>query len=282
MKTNPQNQTIILRSILNFLVKFVVILLVLFTAAIGLLYATQDRLIFPAPAIVEQPPVITDLTPVVIETPDGEKLAAFEHRAEASQATVLVFHGNGDAAMLQRTKARALVDAGMGVLLVEYRGYPGSTGNPTEAGLATDALASYDFVRSTTNGPIGLYAHSIGTGVAVKLATQRTVSAVVLESPFDSLLAIARLRFNWLPLDWLLKHPFRSDLHIADITAPILIMHGVLDRVIPIEHGRQLHALAPSGTEFIAIEDAGHNDLTRFGAHEKAVQFFKSTLKATQ
>lgn len=245
------------------------------------LYLLQEKMIFPAPGGAPPPGSVGGFDPVDIVTPDGETLRAYEHKAEAGEPTILVFHGNADAAYFQMQKGERLAANGFGVLLVEYRGYSGSTGSPTEAGLITDGLASYDHVRAQTEAPIGLYAHSLGTGVAVPMAVQRPVFAVVLESPFTSILDVARYRMGWVPLDILLKHPFHSDQKIGKVTAPIQIMHGTNDRVIPFALGKRLAELAPPRTKFLAIDGAGHNNLASFGSLEIAIAFFKEALDTT-
>ncbi|PHQ69175.1 MAG: hypothetical protein COB93_08715 [Sneathiella sp.] len=168
--------------------------------------------------------------------------------------------------------------AGFGVLLVEYRGYAGSSGAPTEAGVIADGLASYDYVRARSDQPIGLYAHSLGTAIAVPVAAAREVFAVVLAAPMTSIIDVARYRMGWVPFDGMIRYPFRSDLRIGAITAPLLILHGTEDKVIPFALGSRLAALAPTGTKFVAIEGAGHNDLPDFGALGMAITFFDETL----
>jgi uncharacterized protein len=245
----------------------------------GAMYLLQEKLIFPAPDFTPPSGTLGIFSPIDIPTDDGEILRAYEHPAAAEEATILVFHGNADAAVFQAGKGERLANSGFGVLLVEYRGYGGSTGTPTETGLISDGLASYDYIRAQTDAPIGLYAHSLGSGVAVPLAASRPVFAMVLEAPFTSILDVARHRMGWVPLDGLLKHPFRSDLVIGDIATPILILHGTDDRVIPFDLGKRLFELAPPGTEFIAIEGAGHNNLPAYGTIEQAIAFFKDVLK---
>ena len=260
-------------------VKFLIALILIFgVIPFAALYFLQEKLIFPAPTRTPPPGPVGSFDPVDIATPDGEILRAYEHKAEAGEATILVFHGNADAAYFQIKKGELLATSGFGVLLVEYRGYSGSTGSPTQIGLIMDGLASYDYVRAQTNDPSGLYAHSLGTGVAAPMAAIRPVFAVVLESPFTSILDVARHRMGWVPLNSLLKHPFRSDLVIGEITAPLLIMHGTDDRVIPFDLGMRLATLAPPGIEFVAIEGAGHNNLAAYGTIERAIAFFKSVL----
>ncbi len=272
-----------MRKAIGFAKGFLSFSITLYLAALVAMYFAQERLIFPAPDVDVRGVETEHFNPVSIPTPDGELLYALHHPAKRDEATILVFHGNGDAAIFQTAKGRRLVDQGFGVLLVEYRGYPGSTGHPTETGLFADGVAAYDFVHAQNKQAIGLYAHSLGTGVAVKLATERDVFAVVLEAPFDSLMAVAQGRFPWVPMSLLLKHRFRSDLLVTDVRSPMLIMHGSKDRAIPVHHGRQLHQRAGSKAKFLEIENAGHNDLSKFGATHNAIEFFKSVrdLKAT-
>lgn len=246
---------------------------------IAVLYFLQESLIFPAPTINGSMAKISGFKSVSIPTPDGEILSAYYHQPDGNKETVLVFHGNGDAAAYQQIKAKALVDTGYGALLVEYRGYGGSTGSPTAAGLFIDGIASYDFVRKMGNQPIGLYAHSLGTGVAVHLATKRKVFALVLESPFDSLQAVAQNQMPFIPMGIFLKHKFRSDELIGQIDTPILIMHGSDDALIPIEHGRRLMKAAPPDTVFMEIPGAGHNNLASFDSISTAIEFLKDASK---
>ena len=261
----------------HFLRVMLISITIFFLTTIAALYVLQDSMIFPSPATRGAVYQENGFRPVSIHTPDGESLASFYRPPETIQPTILVFHGNGDAAAYQQSKANQLAKSGFGVLLVEYRGYGGSSGVPSESGLYIDGMAAYDFVRQQSSQPIGLYAHSLGSGVAVLLATKRKIFALVLESPFDSLMAVAKRRFPWVPVSLLLKHKFQSDLLIGKIDAPILLIHGSDDRVIPIGHGKKLAEKAPFNTRFEEIAGAGHNNLQQFGSVDMAVEFFKST-----
>ncbi|MGI9356199.1 MAG: alpha/beta hydrolase [Rhizobiaceae bacterium] len=245
------------------------------TVIVFWLWLNQESMIFPAPNTAGVTLTVPGFFDVSLKTSDGEILRVFWRLPDTGKPVIIVFHGNGDAALFQQTKGRMLARAGFGVLLAEYRGYGGSTGSPSENGLHLDALAAYDFARNQTEVPIGVYAHSLGTGVALELALKRKVFALVLESPFDSLQAVAQSKMTWLPMSALLKHPFRSDHRIGKIDVPILIMHGNQDRVVPIEHGQRLVNLAPEGTDFVEISGAGHNDINQFGTIEQAIAFFR-------
>lgn len=261
---------------LSFVAKALV-LIGLATAPLWGLYAWQDDLIFPAPGAPATVPVLEEgFLPFPIETPDGTRLAAFHHPAEPGEASVVVFHGNADLAAWQRRKGRALREAGFGVLLAEYRGYGASTGQPSEAGLLEDALASLDALGE---GPVAVYGHSLGTALAVHAAAERPVAAVVLEAPFPSLRAVAEEAYPWLPVGLLLHHPFESDRRIGRVTAPVLILHGEADGVVGIHHGAALAALVPNLAGFRRYPRGGHS-LSGTSALDDAVAFLRSTLSS--
>ncbi|MDF2366486.1 alpha/beta fold hydrolase [Sneathiella sp.] len=248
----------------------------------AVMYFFQGLVVFPVPEAENPAEAVGGFAPVVITTPDGERLRAFYSPPGEMQASILVFHGNAETAANQIPRGEALSKAGFGVLLVEYRGYGGSTGEPTQDGVILDGLAAYDFLAAQSDQPIGILAHSLGTGVAIPVAAARAPFAVVLEAPFTSLLAIARYRMGWAPLDFMMKYPFHNDDVIGEVTAPILIIHGTADKVIPFEEGETLAALAPTGTAFIRIEGAGHNNLGRYGDMKMATSFFTKALAADQ
>lgn len=256
----------------------IAILAAAYLAATGYLYFFQDGMIFPAPNDQISMESDENFAQIDITTPDGESLFALHHPSQDGEATIIIFHGNGDAAIHQKPRGQKLIDAGFGVLLAEYRGYPGSTGKASEAGLFTDARAIYDYLLEQRPQKIGLYGHSLGTGVSTYLASTRDIFALVLEGPFDALAAIAAERYPWIPVWQLIKHKFQSDIYIKDLDAKILIMHGDLDTTVPIKYGRRLHKAAPKGTKFVEITDGRHSDLENFGSEEKAVDFFKQAL----
>ena len=227
---------------------------------VGALFALQDRMIFPAPR-GPLPAASAGLALEAIETPDGERLAALWHAPEAGEPTVLFLHGNGTAIARLEPVAAAWASLAYGFLAPAWRGYPGSTGAPSEAGLLIDAEAAYDWVAVRTDGPIVVYGQSLGSGAAVHVAAERDPAALVLEAPYDSVLAVSSARFPFVPVGALLRHPFRSDRKIGRVRAPVLVVHGTADGVIPIAHGRALHALAPDGARFVEVPGATHFDI---------------------
>ena len=169
---------------------------------------------------------------------------------------------------------RALTADGTGLVALSYRGYGGSTGRPTESGMIADALAAYDFA-ATRYPPdrIAVWGELIGSGVAVALAAEKPVGRVVLESPFTSITDIAAKIYWFFPVRWLIKDPFRSDLRIPKVTAPVLVLHGDRDIIVPFALGKQLYALIPGPKRFVRFPGAGHNELAAHGALDVAKEF---------
>jgi hypothetical protein len=178
------------------------------------------------------------------------------------QPVILYFHGNGGALRYRADRYRALTQDGTGLVALSYRGYGGSSGRPSEAGLIEDARAAYAFAAERyPESRLVLWGESLGTGVAIALAAEKKVARLVLESPYLSTVAIAASAYPFVPVRWLMKDQFRSDLRIHDVTAPVLIVHGDRDTVIPIESGEQLYALIAGPKRFLRVPGAGHEDL---------------------
>ena len=242
-----------------------------YAGAAVLLFTMQERFLFPAPpGDVPAPPPGFERVTIKSGT---ERLPAYWHPPEPGETTVVRFHGNGDAIGFQRPIGEALAAADFGVLLAEYRGYPGATGSPSEAGLFADGEAAFDFARERTDGSVALYAHSLGAAVAVHVATVRNVSRLVLEAPFESMRSEVARRVSWLPVDRLLRHPFRTDERLERVKAPTLVIHGGRDGVIDSRSGERVAKRL--GAPFVLLKDAGHNDLWSHGALERAVAFLR-------
>ena len=259
---------------MKLLVGIAVLAALLWLAASAVLWWTQESFLFPAPRYeLPEPPRIH------LER-DGVRVPVLWHPPEAGEATVIRFHGNGDSLLTQARVGEALRDRGFGVLVVGYRGYPGATGpadlnRASEAHMVADGLAAFDWARERTAGPIAVYGHSLGAGVAAQVAARRPVSAAVLESPFLSMRELVAEKVPWVPVGLLLRHPMRSDLAIPNVDAPVLVVHGGRDGLIPPRHGQALAALAKEGT-FVELPEAGHNDLIARGSLDRAVRFLEA------
>ena len=215
---------------------------------------------------------------VTLTTADGLDLLAWYWPAADGSPTLAMVHGNAGNIGPRAPKMASFVAAGFGVLLVEYRGYGGNPGRPTEQGLKTDGAAALAWLRDRGVPPdrTVLYGESLGSGVAVFLATQHPVAAVVLEAPYTSITALARRQFWFLPVDWLLWDRFDSLSRIADVPVPVLIVHGTADRVIPVGHGQAL--AAASHAELRLFEGAGHVTLFDHGADGVIRDWLRATV----
>jgi acetyl esterase/lipase len=197
------------------------------------MYAMQRTLVFPklADHVTAADAGFPEAQEVALQTSDGERLVAWYVPPKPDKPLFIYFHGNGDTLNWRVSRDRSLVADGSGLLAVSYRGYEGSTGSPSEDGMHLDAAAAYEFAIDHQIAPdrIVLWGHSLGTGVAVRLAAERKIKALVLEAPYTSVADVAAMNYPLLPVRWLLKDQFRSDLLIGKVTAPVLVFHGDKD-----------------------------------------------------
>jgi uncharacterized protein len=234
----------------------------IYLVALGALVFEQRRLIY-IPNTVETPPASVGLPQAQVlhvATEDGQTLLAWYIPPAPGKPLLLYFHGNANGLEARNVRFQNLVATGDGLLAVEYRGFAGSTGSPTEAGLLLDAEAAYAqaLKLGTPPGRIVVIGESLGTGVAVALAANHPVPALVLDSPYSSVADVAAARYWMFPVRLLLLDAFRSDLRIGHVTAPVIMFHGTADTVIPIRFGETLFALANSPKDFVRVEGAGH------------------------
>src|SRR6266851_100075 len=253
-----------------------IIALVGYGGFVALLYVGQRALqYFPerfrtSPAAAGVP----EAEEVVLDSADGERVIIWHIQPRGEKPVVLYFHGNGGSLAWRVERLRALAADGTGLVALSYRGYGGSSGRPTETGLIADAFAAYAFAAARyPAGRIALWGESIGSGVAVALAAEKPVGRIVLESPFTSVADIAARIYWFLPVRWLIKDPFRSDLRIGKVTAPVLVLHGDRDNIVPIALGEQLYALIEAPKRFVRFPGAGHNELGARGALDAAKLF---------
>ncbi|MCC7429066.1 MAG: alpha/beta fold hydrolase [Alphaproteobacteria bacterium] len=216
-----------------------------------------------------------------ITTADGLALGAWFLPPREETAPVVVFlHGNAGHWGHRVPRARAFAEAGFGVLLMGYRGYGGNPGSPSEDGLIEDGRAALDFLHGAGIGPerVALFGESLGSGVAVALAAERPVAALVLESPYTSIAELAQIHYWYLPAYWLVVDRFNSLDRMARVRAPVLVMHGEADSIVPVRMGRRLLEAAPPGSLGHFVPGAGHNDLPGRGGDAVAAAFLARRL----
>ena len=247
----------------------IITLLVCYGGLVALLFVAQRSLMyFPdrmrvAPAAAGLP----EAEDIVLDTADGEKVVAWHIPPQQGRPVILYFHGNGGALHIRVDRFRAITAGGNGLVALSYRGYGGSTGRPSEVGLIADGAATYRFaVARHPAAKIVLWGESLGSGVAVALAAQQPVGGLVLEAPFTSAVDIAAAVYPFVPVRLLMWDQFRSDRHIGAVKAPVLILHGERDRVVPISYGERLFALAREPKKFVRFPQGRHEDLDTQGA----------------
>lgn len=215
---------------------------------------------------------------IEVAAADGTTLVAWHAPPKDGKPILLYFHGNAANAANRARKIEKMLESGFGVFYLNNRGYGGSAGNPTEENNAADAIAAYD--RLTGLGvpadSIVAYGESLGSGQAVRLAAKRPVAAVVLEAPLTSTVEVARTIYFWLPLSLLITDQYNVERDIGVVAAPVLILHGGQDAVIPVEMGRRVYHAANEPKRLEVFRHGGHNDLFDHGAWEKMRAFLFS------
>jgi fermentation-respiration switch protein FrsA (DUF1100 family) len=235
---------------------------------VALLYfAQRSMMYFPVRTHLTPRQVgFTEAAEVVLGTADGEKVLAWHVAPRPGKALVIYFPGNAEIMPWRADRYRVLIADGTGLLAVSYRGYSTSTGRPTEEGLHQDALAAYAFAAGRVEPKqIALWGHSLGSGVAVRLASEREVGRLVLEAPFFSAVDVAAKVYPFIPVRLLMLDQFRSDLRIGGVTAPVLIVHGERDTVVPVESGERLFGLIRAPKRFVRYPRGDHVNLDDFG-----------------
>ncbi|MCK1734465.1 alpha/beta hydrolase [Bradyrhizobium sp. 138] len=261
--------------------KWTVILLVtVYLAGLVVLYVRQREMLFPIPPVGRTAPDAAGLPEAeehVLTTSDGEKVIAWHVPARPGRPVILYFPGNGDFLAGCVSRFKAMTADGTGLVALSYRGYAGSSGAPSEQGLLRDAAAAYAFTSARYGTErIVAWGFSLGTGVAVGLASEHPIGKLILEAPYTSAVDIAAFSFRYAPVRLLMRDPFRSDERIARVTVPLLFMHGTNDLVISIVFGERLFALAHGPKQFVRFAGGGHDNLDQYGAIETARDFIGS------
>jgi hypothetical protein len=263
---------------MDVILKVALVVATIYVGLVAAMYLFQRKMMYfpaqtlPPPAAVGAP----DLRQIVLRTEDGLEIVAWRKAAARPDAAeVLYFHGNGGNIASRVHKVRPLLDAGHGVTLLSWRGYGGNPGEPGEQGLYADARAAYLSLvaEGVAAGRIALIGESLGSGVAVHLASERQVGAVMLEAPFTSTVAVGQKAYPFVPVGLLMKDRYDSLSRIGRVEAPLLVVHGDADRVVPVAFGRELFAAAGEPKEAHFLPGAGHGDLDDHGLMDLELDF---------
>ena len=263
-----------------FLKWLLIIVSVVYACGLAVLFLVQRSFLFPIPTAVRTSPQAAGFPEAeehLLTTADGEKVIAWHVPARPGHPVILYFHGNGDFLAGFFGRFRELIADGTGVVALSYRGYAGSSGQPSEQGLLADADAAYAFTKARYSADkVVVWGFSLGTGVAVAIAAEQPVGKLILEAPYTSTVDVAASMFWFMPVRWVMRDQFRSDARIARVKAPLLIMHGTNDPAIPIVFGERLFTLAPEPKRFVRFPGGGHENLGNFGAIDTARQFINA------
>ena len=232
------------------------------------LWFGQRRLIYFPDSIVPPPDRVglPNAQTVSFTTDDGVRLESWfvpPRTPRPSPPTVLFLPGNAGNRAMRAALAAALADRGVQSLLVDYRGYGGNPGSPSEDGLMRDARAARQYLLGRPDvdaGRLVFFGESLGTGVAVRLASETTPAALVLRSPYTSLRDVGRRHYPFLPM-FLLRDTFSSIERMPRVTCPVLVIAARRDSIVPTPLSERLFAAAPASTNrLLIVDNVDHND----------------------
>ncbi len=251
----------------------------IYLSALTLLVATQRSKVFPASDIRPDLAATSgadDLREILIDGEDGYTLISwFAPAKRADHRTIIYFHGNAGNIASRVQRVIPYLAPGYGILLVGYPGYGGNPGRPSEQAFYRTARANLDFLQAQgiAGDRLILFGESLGTAVAIQMATERQALALILEAPLASVRLSAQARYPLLAHDVLVRDKFASINKIAQVHVPLLIVHGGLDRTTNVRFGRMLFERANQPKQAFFPATAGHNDLMQHGMPETVIDF---------
>ncbi|WP_419904257.1 alpha/beta hydrolase [Kiloniella sp.] len=242
------------------------------------MYLLQTKLVYPGGEPRGNPEIYggVGVQEIQLEMDDGVLLTHwFIPPTNKNLPVVVAFHGNAGHTGDRLSKLKYFTEMGFGLFQVEYRGYAGHDGTPSEEAFKADGLTALKWLdtQGYSKNNLIMYGESLGTGMAVWLAAQFPVKAVILEAPYSSIADVAQAKYWFLPVKYLLRDKWRSDLSILDVKAPVFIFHGENDEVIPIAFSRKLFELIKNEKQAIYFEDGYHMDLYDHGAEKNVREF---------
>lgn len=239
----------------------------------------QRRLIyFPSPERIDPSDVgLVGVSEQILETPDGNRLVAWLSRPGPGEPTILYFHGNGGGLAQRAERIRIYQSHGVGILMVSYRGYSGSSGSPSEVANVADAKFAYDWLVGSGVAPgiIVLYGESLGSGVVAQVAVEKPVGGLILDAPFTSVVDLGAAIYPFLPVRLLLIDRYETMRYIGRVRAPVLVIHGERDRVVPVEMGRAVFAAAPEPKRIATFPEAAHSDHHLYGSYDVVLAWLR-------
>lgn len=262
------------------LLSIIAILIVLYVALVAVAYFLQERLLyFPLRALATTPASRgLAYETIWVETEDGIKLSGWFIPADEPRGVLLFFHGNAGNISHRLDSIETFHRLRLSTLIIDYRGYGQSEGEPTEQGTYLDAEAAWDYLveeRRVSPTKIIIFGRSLGGAVAARLAQTHQPRALILESTFTSVPDVAAQAYPFLPVRQLARIHYNTLERLPDINSPVLIVHSPDDSVIPFSHGQRLFVSANEPKEFLKIR-GGHNEgfIVSIAAYEEKIDAF--------
>ena len=217
--------------------------------------------------------LLTTAEVVEIPTSDNGRIRGWYAEPAPGKPVIVYYKGNSDSFSTEHVRYEQFVADGFGFLAFDYRGFPASPGVLNQDNVLKDAIAAFAFAQAK-GFPLVIWGRSLGSGPASYVASQRDADALLLETPFDSAVSVARDRYGFFPVDILMQDQYPVDRWILEVEEPVLVAHGTADQTIGYSHGQRVYELAPNKEEFWTVDGAGHSDLWAAGIWGKAAPFF--------
>ena len=258
------------------------IILYIFSALI--LFLLQRRILFNTSGRPKKPEYygLKNIREIKIPSDDNVSLLSWYFEGNKDKPILIYFHGNSFDIGERAYRVEKYISLNYSVLLVSWRGFSGNNGKPSEDNLYIDGESAIKWVLNSTNKKlkdIVIYGESLGTGVAIQLATKSDFACIVLEAPFTSIVDIAKKRYRLFPVRLLVKDKFDNFSKINKINSPLLIISGKKDEIVPHSHSRILFNEAKVNKKSVFVDEAMHNNLYDFGIEKEVNKFVLSVWK---
>jgi len=239
------------------------------------LYFFQEKILF-LPTVLEQDyryQFNSNFEELFLKPEENATINALHFKVENPKGVILYFHGNAGDLSRWGKLTGYFVERQYDVLIMDYRTYGKSIGKLSEQAFYTDAQFCYDYLlKQYSEKEITVYGRSLGTGIASYLASENQPKQLILETPYHSILDVAKSRFPMFPIKVLLRYHFPTFKVLPKTTCPITIIHGTDDNLVPYASGKKLSELGLDNLDFITVEGAGHNNLIEFEDYHKVIK----------
>ncbi|MEO6013077.1 MAG: alpha/beta hydrolase [Devosia sp.] len=253
----------------------VVVVVVVYLGGMGVLYFFQRSFQYaPEGKFLDlSETALTNATVVEIPTSENQIIRGWYAPPASGKPLIVYYKGNSESFSSEHVRFEQFAADGYGFLAFDYRGFPASPGVLNQDHVLKDAIAAFAFAQSK-GFPIVIWGRSLGSGPATYVASERDADALLLETPFDSAVSVARDRYGFFPVDILMQDQYPVDQWILKVEEPVFVAHGTADKTIGYSHGQRVYELAPHKYDFWTVEGAGHSDLWKAGIWSKAEPFF--------